>query len=184
VSARKAVIFSILAVAAVALMAPRESQRNSLSFRVTGMDFSQKRPMAWVAVTNDGPTAMKWGFGGGWIEVETGDSSLVSDLHFCGIMEPGAGEVLRIYLPLEAQRWRIRLVVSQASARERVSFKLRQHWDGKLRWVGRKLLPNGQEPSQTICSPMFNAENFVQAANDSDAVNSESQLARITETGL
>jgi hypothetical protein len=160
---RKAVvIFGAIALTALAIISSKNRAHTSLAFRIARMDFSQKRPLAFIVVSNEGTTAAKWGFGGGWIDVQTRDGLVTSDLHFCGIMEPGTEEVLPIYLPAEAQHWWIRCVVSEANTRELVSFKLRKHWDGKIRWLGRKLLAGGQGPQQTVNSPVFNAENFVE----------------------
>jgi len=183
VTRRRVLIFSVVAFIAFIAMAGRTDAPLSLSFGVQEMGLSAERaPFALITVTNDGGRPAKWGYDGCWLEVQTRDGCVTNNLSGGGILEPGAHSSFSLRLPPETRTWRVRCVVSQASTRQRVSFWLRQGWDGKIRQMGRRFLPNKEGPRQTVCSHVFVYENFVEDL--SDAASAEVDLMKVTDIGL
>jgi hypothetical protein len=156
-----------------------------LSFRIARLDFfSFERPVAFVAVTNEGRSTAKWGYHGCWAEIETSEGYVTNKVTRGGVMEPGGQDVFTVRLPPETKRWRVRCVVSEASTRQRVSFKLGQHWNGKIAQLGREILSEREGAKETVFSPLFSVENFVEIPKKIDRSITEIDFARITEIGL
>jgi hypothetical protein len=184
VTRRRILIFAGVAIILFVVMIGRTSAPLSLSFSVTEMGLSQDRmPFTFITIKNEGTRAAKWGYNGCWLEIQTSAGSVTNTLSHGGIIEPGACNVFSVRLPPETQRWRVRCVASEASPRQRVSFFLRQRWDGTVRQLGRRFLSDKEGPRETICSRAFSYENFVEAPATTNSV-SGIDIGAVTDLSL
>lgn len=171
---QKILSFGTVAIAACLILFATRSGPLSLSLEITETGMSQEgTAFAFIAITNAGSAPVKWGYNGCWLEAQTPSGGVTNSLGRGGIVEPRGRDVFSVRLPPDTQNWRLRCVVSEASTRQRVSFWLRQNWEGNIRRVGRAILPDNEGKRQTVWSPVFSCENFVEVRSSGRATESD-----------